>query len=397
MKLILHIGTEKTGSTSFQKWGGLNHETLAQHGVFYSQLLGRENHLKIYLWALAPDVEDDGFVQVGLGSRAERQVFRNTLPAQFAQEVQTARSKGCHTFLISNEHCHSRLKTVPDLERLQGFLAPHFDEIEILCSLRPQIDVAVSLSSTAARVGLNVTRRFFDQANPTNRYYNYQNLVDRWAGVFGAENLTLLPFRRKPDMAGHLIKQLDLPGDALQVPERMNEALDIRAVALSNAVRLGQRETTNNQPQSNIGMMLDLMSSGEKLKPGPELAREVQERFTKLNNKLARSWPGIRPADLEPDWTRYEEDSNLEILDEPCPFTLQLAELLSLYEQRISLAQAQDMASAAERALAQENMGGVSEFLRQARQRLLQVPKTSMLYEQRQGVEARLAHIAVLI
>ena len=397
MKLILHIGTEKTGSTSFQKWGGLNHEALAQNGVFYSQLLGRENHLKIYLWALAPDVADDGFVQVGLGSRAEQQVFRNTLPTQFAQEVQTARAKGCHTFLISNEHCHSRLKTVEDLERLHGFLSPHFDEIEILCSLRPQIDVAVSLSSTAARVGLNVTRKFFDQATVRNKYYNYQDLVDRWAGVFGAENITLLPFRRKPDMAGYLIKQLGLPAKALQVPERMNEALDIRAVALSNAVRAGQKQAPKEDPPSPIGMLLDLMRPGEKLQPGLELAQDVQARFTQMNAKFARQWPGIRPADLEPDWSKYDAPSNLDILDQACVFSAQLAELLSVYEQRLALARAQEMAAAAERALAKENPAGVSEFLRQSRQNLMQVHKTSTLYEQRQGVEARLEHIACLI
>ncbi|WP_238368351.1 hypothetical protein [Mesobacterium pallidum] len=390
MKLILHIGTEKTGSTSFQKWGGMNHEALVQSGVFYSQLLGRENHLKIYLWALAPGVADDGFAQVGLGSPGEQRIFRTTLPTQFAQEVQAARDKGCHTFLISNEHCHSRLKTAEDLERLKGFVSPHFDEIEILCSLRPQIDVAVSLTSTAARVGLNVGQQFFEKIDVQDKYYNYQDLVDRWVGAFGAENLTLLPFRRRPDMAAYLVKRLGLPGKSLQQPARINEALDIRAMALSNAISRGQRNGPEDQPKGNMPMVLDLMRRDQKLHPGLELAKKVQSRFTPINAKLARQWKSIRAVDLEPDWSRYDHPSNLDVLDQPCSFTEQLAELVSIYTQLLSLARAQEMAASAERARAQRNEDARDEFLRTARQHLLQVPKSSTLFPQRQAVEARL-------
>lgn len=390
MKLFLHIGTEKTGSTSFQNWSWLNQKVLSENGIFYSRVLGHENHIKVYLWSLDHGSDDDGFLRAGLVSRREQQVFRSTLPAQFAQEVKFARDMGCHSFLISNEHCHSRLRSIEDLERLYSFLCPHFDEIEVLCSLRPQIDVAVSLTSTAARVGLKVTRDFFEQVTPLDLYYDYFDLLNRWADVFGHDNITVIPFRREPDMAAYFINRLNLPSTALFKSKRINEALAVRAIALSNAVSDGQFVGPREQPMSDMSMMLDLMRPGERLRPGIELARKVQYRFNDINKKVVRQWVSISDADLEPDWSGYELAGNLDVLDQPCSFTVQLAELLSLYEQRVFLARAGEMAASAERALANNNLDAVKDFLRYAYGHLLEIPETSRLYDDRREIELRL-------
>ncbi len=386
MKLFLHIGTEKTGSTSFQRWGRINRQALAAHGVCYSQSLGPENHRKLYLWALPPDQEDDGYAHSGLNAPAARQVFRRTLPGQFAKEVAQARDKGAHSFVISNEHCHSRLTDEAALLRMRDFLAEHFDDIEILCSLRPQIDVAVSLASTWAR-GFPVTRAFFDTVVPQNVYYNYLALYERWVRVFGAKRITLLPYHRDPDMSRYLLGRLGLPETGLVVPPRQNEALDVRVMALANAIHAAK----DKQGKVMLNNMISKLSCTERLQPGLDRAREVQAQFAQSNAALAQISPDLTAEDLEPDWARYNKPPNLYLLDQPCVFPDHLVEILGQYQQQSTLAQARELAATAERALARSNPEAARDFLAQARKQLAALHVSDQ--DQLAQVEARFAEI----
>ena len=147
MKTLLHIGTEKTGSTSFQTWGAQNRDELARQGVWYSRELGDVNHVKAYLYATPIDAPDEGFGRIKANDPEARKAFQQELPAKLAAEFADARAMGCHTFVMSNEHCQSRLRDQDQVRRLHSLFAPHSDEIEVLCYLRPQIDMAVSLLS----------------------------------------------------------------------------------------------------------------------------------------------------------------------------------------------------------------------------------------------------------
>lgn len=109
MKLLLHVGTEKTGTTSAQQWAANNRENLLKQGVFYSKILGPTNHMKIYLWALPPEKNDAGFFLIGLPTVHARRKFQAELPDLLASEVEEARRLGCYNLLISNENCHSHL------------------------------------------------------------------------------------------------------------------------------------------------------------------------------------------------------------------------------------------------------------------------------------------------
>jgi hypothetical protein len=71
MDLIVHIGTEKTGSSSLQWWLDRNDETLARHGILYCKSLLRPANLGIYLYGLGGG-SDDGFPYVGATTDAEK-------------------------------------------------------------------------------------------------------------------------------------------------------------------------------------------------------------------------------------------------------------------------------------------------------------------------------------
>jgi len=353
MKLILHIGTEKTGTTTTQRWAARNRDALLRQGVLYSQVLGTIGHVKLYLWCLAPGRRDEGFARINISSEADKREFRARLQREFAAEVTEARNSGCHTFLISNELCHSRLITLADVCRAREFLAPHFDHIEILCSLRPQIDLAVSFASNVAKGGDRVTKAHFEKIRPESSYYNYKTLVERWSSAFGAETVRLIPFRRTPDFTEIVAAQAGIDTADLQPPIRSNEALDVRVMAMTNAIKArplsGGRSV---EPFAHIPRdVLHLLQCEQRLQPGMDLARSVQVRFDGSNRDLTNGRTDVQKADLEPDWSRYEGVGNLELLEQPCVFSRELATLVQLFNQNIALAQAQQAIAEATRHL----------------------------------------------
>lgn len=391
MKLLLHIGTEKTGTTSLQHWGALNRPALIRQGVFYSKALGQVNHRKISLWALDPDTRDEGWDSYGLTTTAQRDHLRATLPGELADEVAQARKRGCHTFVISNEHCQSRLRTATSIQRLQAMLAPLFDEITILCSLRPQIDVAVSLASTLARGYQRVDRTRFLRIRAHNAYYNYEDLHQRWATGFGDQNLRFVPFRRQPDLVEHLTQLLNLDKTTLTPPARFNEALDVRVMAMVNVI-IAARET-RPQDAGLATLPFDRLPCTEKLQPGLEIARRVQARFDKSNANLAARRPDVTAADLQPDWSKYEAPPNLGLLNQGAIFADPLSATLAIASQQVALAQIKQHLAEAERAIARKNLTEARKFLAQVRPLLKQIPAQGDFAQQLTRIKARLRGI----
>lgn len=366
MKIVLHIGTEKTGSTSLQNWAAENREALVDQGVWYSKALGTANHLKIYLWALPPNVADEGFARTGIHTPEARAQFKADLPARLADDVFAARERGCHTYLISNEHCHSRLQTEDRVRAVSDLLSQFSDEIEILLYLRPQIDMAVSLASTAARVGLRVDTQFFERVSPSDYYYNYFDIYKNWKGVFGEDALRLVSFQRNKDTVAHLCDHLGLDASRIAPAKRFNEALDVRTMAIANMFAdsgLARDEALRHL----TGFPIDLLACEERLQIGLDLAYKVQSRFDETNALVVRARPEILPDDLVPDWARYDRPPNLEQLDARNFCADKLVELVILMNSLNRIATINQKIAQLERSIWAEKLDVADQLLREAR------------------------------
>ncbi|MSU90527.1 hypothetical protein GE300_13025 [Rhodobacteraceae bacterium 2CG4] len=309
MKLILHIGTEKTGTTAFQIWMHENTQALRRQGVWYAQAFDVPNNRKLSVIARRPDEREDGFGFYGIQTEADHEAFRDRTLAAFARDVEAARAAGAHTYFVSSEHLHSRLRFQEMVDRTAGIVKPQFDAVEIVCFLRPQIDTALSLASTGARVGMHIDERFFERVKPGNPYYNYPALLERWANAFGEQAVTPVPFVREKRPVEYFKRRLGLDPQADYAPDRrINSTVDYRVVALMNAL---VRENATNKPRELHPMFrtffIEELPCEEPLAVGQETAREIQARFDAQNRRLARLWPQISEQDLQPDWSRYGE------------------------------------------------------------------------------------------
>jgi hypothetical protein len=217
MDLLLHIGCEKTGTTSVQFWLHQNAARLIQHGIFYSLVLGRHINRRISYYGLEPGTPDDVMRLDGILTPEHHARVQRDVEVELAQEVREARQAGCTTFVISNEHLHSRQKTAANVGRIHALLASLFDRISVVCFLRPQVDTCISRASTLSRNGGTISRDWIEaDLHKANPYYHYDSLLDRWATAFGAAAMAPVAYKRARDTVGYFEQRLGV--DRLALP-----------------------------------------------------------------------------------------------------------------------------------------------------------------------------------
>ena len=327
MKLALHIGTAKTGTTSLQTWFATNRDALGAQGVWYPRAPGAENHRKLMVYARDSDKPDPSFGKFGIRTPAGHTAFRTRLRHDLTVEVAASQRLGHHIWVMSSEHLHSKITTPAMITRLHDLLQPLFDDITVYLHLRPQIDLLVSNASQRARMGRAVTRAELtrDAVSSSSSYFNYNKIVGHWEDVFGADRIALQPFRRMPDMLGFMTRMLALDMTRLAPLERANRGLDWRSIALANTVNAGFAALKLGTPPD---FHLDDMPGHDRLQLGRALAQDMQARFDASNAKLAKRRSDITEADLTPDWSAHTTDSNLSLIEAPCLFTEQLTHMV---------------------------------------------------------------------
>src|SRR5947208_827712 len=114
----LHIGIEKTGTTSIQEFLALNREALLEKGFLYPVAPGRSNHIGLACFALEDEKHDSIRRTLGIATQAQLARYRSRLLVQTDKEIEASTA----SFLIfSNEHLSSRLRTHSEVHRLKLF------------------------------------------------------------------------------------------------------------------------------------------------------------------------------------------------------------------------------------------------------------------------------------
>jgi len=344
MRLALHIGTPKTGTTSFQRWFADHRVALREQGVVYPETPGAVNHRHLTVYAQDSDKPDKHLAHLGIHSPQDHDRFRQKLRADFAAELHS--HAGAHLWVMSNEHLYSRIRTIEMIERLQAFLHPGFEQIDIYVHLRPQVDLLVSGASQRARLGQEVSVQTLTRpgVSEISAYFNYNMTLKRWVHVFGQKHVHLVPFRQHPDMTAYLSDQLGIERAGMARSARVNTALDWRAMALVNG--LGDQAGAVGFLAQNL--FLDQMPVQENLQIGLELAQEIQGRFVKSNTELVARHGDIALADMEPDWTRYEAPPNVQQLPGAAVYAGQMAFVVKRYRQELRLERVRALLAEAE-------------------------------------------------
>lgn len=311
MDLYLHIGTEKTGTTSVQKFFRANREALAQSGILYPVAPGNQNHQGLAAAAQRP--AKHGPLRRTMGIRKEHEAikYREDLMTRLAAEF--AR-RPYRLAVMSGEHCSSRLIEDEEVRWLRDWLSPHFERIHIVVYIRRQDDYLLSTYSTAVKSGATYPLRLPPERILRQRYDHWE-LLERWARVFGRDRIICRKFERSALKNGDVIDDiLDVVGidpAPYERPQDVNESLDAESLEFlrlfnKHVPRFVKRKV--NPARNNVVPLLGRVSQGPLLTlPNDELDRFVA-LFRNSNRKVALEYfGGVRTDSDDPLFARRSD------------------------------------------------------------------------------------------
>ena len=119
-QIYLHIGLEKTGTTSIQYALSRSRPMLREANILYPLTPGNVNHIDLCGYAMEDEPENP--IHARLIKQYETlQKFRRVFRNKFIKEIEESE---IDTLILSNEHLSSTLKTPNDLNRLKNLLDP---------------------------------------------------------------------------------------------------------------------------------------------------------------------------------------------------------------------------------------------------------------------------------
>jgi len=373
MKLILHIGTVKTGTTTAQAWFAQNRVALKEHGIWYPSSFPSIDKRPV-------GTSHPFIVDVVLAPEHFR---RNALGA-FRREFESMKAAGCKVCVMSFEDLEFRLSSSEMVAGLAGFLRDYFDAVEIVLYLRPQIDTVVSFASTASLLGVRIDRKWFFGQSRNHSIFNYNAAVDRWESVFSSENVRCFSYKRDLPFADYVVKQFAVDGALFKPVENRNISVGSNIIALGNVLQM---------PLVFTEAVVQNLPRSEPLSVGAEMARWFQSNFDESNAELVRRRDDIRMDDLEPDWRRYERPENLDAIAQECVFSAELKALFQLLTGQMCIERARNALMRAEIAKGHRQMDAVLAFANLA----LTEARGAMQFEAFKGEAQRIQEVATVL
>jgi hypothetical protein len=220
-----------------------------------------------------------------------------------------------HTFVFSNEHCHSRLNNINEIINLKKLLNTFFEKIDVVVYLRRQDEMAVSLYTTMLKNGY--TRADILQADKASLlYYDHKSLLDRWSFVFGEEAISVGLFVRENLIDRSVISDFcsrtgipllaasaSFANESLRPPYQ--EFLRLLNVQIPFLV-----DNRKNLARKNLEEAISAIGAGPGRRPSSSSARAFYEQFRESNEAVRAKWFPDQENLFSEDFDRYPEDAD---------------------------------------------------------------------------------------
>ncbi|HSI50472.1 MAG TPA: hypothetical protein VLA61_19575 [Ideonella sp.] len=291
-KLFLHIGVEKTGTTSIQTYLARNRDVLRARGVLYPTAPGAQNHIGLAVLACNRRQRvQDLLIGLGIESDTDWDAYRERLCEQLqASSAQADVDK----IVLSNEHMSSRLIEAGELQALREALLPLADEIQVILYARRQDEVILSDYSTQVRSGVCEPFRYLPYYR---RKYSYYELAKLWAGVFGESAMHCRVFDPQHFVEGNLLTDfmaaIEVPADGSFISgSRENESLSARALEYLRMLNQHLPAVVDGRANVERGPLAHAVSRipGERARLDGMTAAGILSLFADSNARFAHNY-----------------------------------------------------------------------------------------------------------
>ncbi|MBI1213446.1 MAG: hypothetical protein GC190_18445 [Alphaproteobacteria bacterium] len=306
---FLHIGFEKTGTSSIQQFLHRNRNQLAQRGYYHPLSLDVPNNTYLYVYAAEEERINEVHRAVRQGLSPEE--FR----AKVERDLEMELSGRSGTLVLSNEHLHSEVRSHAGIERLKRLIEPYCKKIVVVAYLRRQDRTAISQYSTALKSGMDHLPRVlgFPRADAIDYYYDYALVLENYASVFGREQMEVRVFEPELLTSGNAV--LDFAGAIglgdfawLEMPSVANASL--RPIALRFLAEVNKRLPVlhrggANPARARLIRAIEQHYSGG----GPTVLRSEAEAyfqaFAETNERVRAEYFPSRTALFSDDFSMY--------------------------------------------------------------------------------------------
>lgn len=332
MKLILHIGLPKTGTTSLQQCLSLARGCMQQAGVLYPDfgIEGLENHHLL----LRPICEDSGLVD-GVWDPRLKGKYLGVEAIQRHLYEEAARTKA-HTIVLSSEiftggHAffEQRIGRV-DLAQYAKQLFSEFSQIEIVVCLRNQVEWLESCYIEAIKGGYSAFSGSIEEYllyRERNEYLHFNKLLDPWIECFGTGSIRSISYdclREENRLIDGCLEALGINPDLclqrnLSFANPRYGPVSMEMTRLFNELN-SKLEVGAKYVSPGLGFVLD--GDRKACYMTQKMASAIMAQFESLNQdlevRLAKPlfrWPDLSqfPVDLAPITSREWAAALLEI------------------------------------------------------------------------------------
>lgn len=316
-QLFLHIGTEKTGTTSIQKTLKANRALLEKYSIYIPDFLHTGRNSDRLVSYLFQDVSKPEKLDKELGlaeSLSKKIAFRSSLLAKWQNKIVESQ---CHKWIISSEHLQSRLHSVQEIAALWDFLCEQFEEIFVIIYLRDPVQTAFSSFSTAVSLGAS-PKSLHIPPQKFEIHCNHKQILERWLSVVPIKNMLVRLFDRSRlfgnDVVSDFMGVCGASVPELAVPLTSNKSLSLPALKL--LILLNERFPRLKNNESNptrkglSKFVKNYYADAPPLRPTQREISEYSEYYKESISFLKQAFFSYIPGNL---WNRPHFDDNLLI------------------------------------------------------------------------------------
>ncbi len=315
----LHIGTEKTGTTTIQRHLARNRKTLKAQGFLYPVSPGETNHLALTACSIDDSRLDIVHARCGIRRREEILPYRKKMTDQLADELSEA---GASSIIFSNEHLSTKIRTPEEIRRVKKICDEVAATTKVIVYLRNQIDFLVSRYGTGIKAG-SVDEFSISLSPSVASFLDYFQMLSPWSEIFGRENLIVRRFEADDfpngDLLADFAAQTGLDGGQLEGTPFANTSLNGPALAFlrefNKQVPLAIDEKPNPL-RGRIAAFLESYEGGQKFSVPRQIAETIEARYRESNDKTSREYFASRFVPLfSPAQCINDADSLNDVLD----------------------------------------------------------------------------------
>ncbi len=234
IKIIFHIGLEKTGTTSFQRFCTRNARRLIQHHVLYpkrSSAFYALNHAPLTASYLPSERPDDFHLRSTITNSEMVKSLKREIEASSVEKV-----------IISSEHLSSRFRG-PQIVKL----AEDFNEYEchVVIALRDHLSRLFSSYSTRVMSGSDQTLDEYAEMvlMPDNLYMRYADTIRMWEASFGRDNVIVFDYNEASDVIYSILSKIGLAKLRTELTDdrKCNASMDATVTEAMRLINIANR------------------------------------------------------------------------------------------------------------------------------------------------------------